>query len=166
MTRVFFSFIIISQLRWPIELKFSQVCYYLCICLDTPSEKTGLWQLPMVSTVFKHRCNDNKNTVIFFQQSYYLPSLPPWISMKLDNSLNCLPQKHESVIHPSIITVVTCFCQNKQEYSWIELEVTGQWDFSSRHSNFTFSLLIKYIFIGIILYMGVRQRVICPKHIF
>ena len=27
-TRVFFSFIIILQLQWPIELKFSQVCYF------------------------------------------------------------------------------------------------------------------------------------------
>ena len=25
----------------------------LCICWDTPSEKPGLWQLPIVSTVFK-----------------------------------------------------------------------------------------------------------------
>ena len=25
----------------------------LCICWDTPSEKTGLWQLPIVSSVFK-----------------------------------------------------------------------------------------------------------------
>ena len=25
----------------------------LCICCDTPSEKTGLWQLPIVSSVFK-----------------------------------------------------------------------------------------------------------------
>ena len=25
----------------------------LCICWDTPSEKTGLWQLPIVSNVFK-----------------------------------------------------------------------------------------------------------------
>ena len=46
-----FSFIILSQLRWPIEFKFSRVCYF-CICWDTPSEKTGLWQLPIVSSVF------------------------------------------------------------------------------------------------------------------
>ena len=48
-----FSFIIISQLWWPIELKFSQVCYFMHICWDTPSEKAGLWQLPIVSTVIK-----------------------------------------------------------------------------------------------------------------
>ena len=50
-----FSVIIISQLRRPIELKFWQVCYFICSCFcwDTPSEKTGLWQLPIVSTVFK-----------------------------------------------------------------------------------------------------------------
>ena len=29
-------------------------CVILCICWDTPSEKTGLWQIPMVSSVFKH----------------------------------------------------------------------------------------------------------------
>ena len=27
----------------------------LCICWDTPSEKTGLWQVPIVSSVFKFR---------------------------------------------------------------------------------------------------------------
>ena len=50
-TNVFFSFIIISQLRRPIiELKFSQVCIFMR--WDTLSEKTGLWQLPIVYTVF------------------------------------------------------------------------------------------------------------------
>ena len=39
----FFSFIIILQLRWPIELKLSQVCYFMHML----SEKTGLLQLPM-----------------------------------------------------------------------------------------------------------------------
>ena len=48
-----FSFIIISQLRRPIELIFSQVVYFKCICWDTSSEKTGLWQLPVVFSVFK-----------------------------------------------------------------------------------------------------------------
>ena len=48
-----FSFIIISQLWRPTELKFSQVCYFIHICWDTPSEKTGLWQLTIVSRVFK-----------------------------------------------------------------------------------------------------------------
>ena len=43
---------IVSQLRQPIELKFSQACI-LCICWDTPSEKTGLWQVPIVSSAFK-----------------------------------------------------------------------------------------------------------------
>ena len=41
----------ISQLERPIELKFAQVCYFMQ-CLDTPNEKTGLWQLPIVSTAF------------------------------------------------------------------------------------------------------------------
>ena len=50
-TRVIFSFIVISQLWRPIELKFSQVCYFM----HMRSEKTGLRQLPKVSTVFK--CN-------------------------------------------------------------------------------------------------------------
>ena len=53
-----FSFIVISQLRRPIELKFSQVFVILCICLDTPTVKTKLWQLPIVYTVFKHPAND------------------------------------------------------------------------------------------------------------
>ena len=28
-------------------------CLLFCACWDTPSEKTGLWQLPIVSSVFK-----------------------------------------------------------------------------------------------------------------
>ena len=46
-----FSSIIISQLQRPIEFKFSQVCYL--VHWDTPSDKTGLWHLPKVSSVFK-----------------------------------------------------------------------------------------------------------------
>ena len=47
-----FSFIIILQLRRPIELKFSPACY-LMHCWETLlSEKTGLWQVPIVSNVF------------------------------------------------------------------------------------------------------------------
>ena len=47
-----FSSIILSQLRRPIEPDFSQVSYFMHICWDTSSEKTGLWQLPIVSSVF------------------------------------------------------------------------------------------------------------------
>ena len=36
----------------------------LCICWDTPSEKTGLWQLPIVSNVFK----ENPRTHDTFKQ--------------------------------------------------------------------------------------------------
>ena len=43
-----FSFINISQLRRPKELKFSQVFY----CMHTPSEKTGLWQSPIVQCLW------------------------------------------------------------------------------------------------------------------
>ena len=46
-----FSFIIISQLRRPIELKLSQVCYFMHTCWDTPTVKAR--QLPTVSSVFK-----------------------------------------------------------------------------------------------------------------
>ena len=45
-------FFLILQLRWPIESTFSQTVI-LCICWDTPSEKTGIWQLPKVSSAFK-----------------------------------------------------------------------------------------------------------------
>ena len=49
-----FSFIVISQLRRPIELKFSKVCYFMhTVCIwDTPGEKTGLRQLPIVPSDF------------------------------------------------------------------------------------------------------------------
>ena len=36
----------------------------LCICWDTPSKKTGLWQLPIVSSVFKGK--------YFFIENYNL----------------------------------------------------------------------------------------------
>ena len=43
-----------------IEFKFLQVCYFI-ICLDIPSEKNGLWQLPKVSRAF----NNNDITIYF-----------------------------------------------------------------------------------------------------
>ena len=44
----------ISQFFWrPIEFKFSHVCYVMQ-CWDTPSEKTGIWQLPKLSRAFQH----------------------------------------------------------------------------------------------------------------
>ena len=46
-----FCFIIISQLRRH-ELKFSQVCYFMHMLRYT-NEKTGFWQLPIGSSVFK-----------------------------------------------------------------------------------------------------------------
>ena len=48
-----FSSIIISQLWQPIEFKLSQVCYFFCIGWDTPSEKTGLWQLPKMPSALR-----------------------------------------------------------------------------------------------------------------
>ena len=49
--KVFFFFNIISQLRRPLSSNFHRFVI-LWICWDTLSEKTGLWQLPIVSTVF------------------------------------------------------------------------------------------------------------------
>ena len=51
----FFYVIVISHLRWPIEFKFSQVCYFMQMLGYTKCEKTGLWQLPRVSSVI---CNE------------------------------------------------------------------------------------------------------------
>ena len=51
-----FSFIILLQLRLPIEHTFSHnVCHFMheLLCWDTPSKYTGLWQLPNVSSAFK-----------------------------------------------------------------------------------------------------------------
>ena len=48
-----FSFIIILQtLADRLSSNFHRFVI-LCICWETPSKKTGLWQLPIVSTVFK-----------------------------------------------------------------------------------------------------------------
>ena len=62
----FISRLIISRLRRSIELKFSQVCYYLWICWDTPSETTGL-SLAITNSVhrFKPGCT--------YREPYTLP---------------------------------------------------------------------------------------------
>ena len=52
-TRVFFLPLFTGNFRRPIESTFSQVCYFMRICWHTPSENTGLWQLPKVSSAFK-----------------------------------------------------------------------------------------------------------------
>ena len=65
-----FSFIIISQLWRPLELKFSQVHILCILCWDTPTVKTSLWQLPIVSTVFKKvpkSKHDDKNPWLLLQ---------------------------------------------------------------------------------------------------
>ena len=55
----FFYYYYISQLRRPIELKFSQVCHFVhTVYSDTPSEKSGLWQLPIVSSAFNEHLFD------------------------------------------------------------------------------------------------------------
>ena len=51
-TRVFFSFIIFSQVRWPIELKCAQVCHFMHVEIHQLL-KASLWQLPIVSTALK-----------------------------------------------------------------------------------------------------------------
>ena len=52
-TGVFFLWIVISQLWRPIiESSNFHRFVILCICWDTHSEKTGLWQLPNLSSVF------------------------------------------------------------------------------------------------------------------
>ena len=47
-------FLSFSQLRRPIGLKFSQACFVF-IWWDTPSEKSGRWQLPIVSSTLRKR---------------------------------------------------------------------------------------------------------------
>ena len=56
-------FIIISRLRRPIELKCLHVCYFKHVLRYTPSEKTGIWQLPIVSSVFQNQ--------LHLMQQYY-----------------------------------------------------------------------------------------------
>ena len=79
-TRVFFSFINISQLQRPIKLKFSQVVI-LCIklCWDTPTVKTSLWQLPKVSSVFKQK---TKTKFLFIPQQFLFTYQAPTVKKK------------------------------------------------------------------------------------
>ena len=61
--------------------------FILCICWDTPSEETGLWQLSIVSSVFKRGDTE------------YKPHLWPQHSQ-----MNTSPQKTErQCLHESII---------------------------------------------------------------
>ena len=52
MTRVFFLSLLSRNFDDQLSSNFHRFVI-LCICWDTPSEKTGLWQLPIVSSVFK-----------------------------------------------------------------------------------------------------------------
>ena len=42
LTRIFFSFIILLQLRWPIESKFSQICYVMLVGINQGGDTDGL----------------------------------------------------------------------------------------------------------------------------
>ena len=53
MTRVFFLSLLSRNFDDRLSSNFHRFVI-LCICWDTPSEKTGLWQLPKVSRVFNH----------------------------------------------------------------------------------------------------------------
>ena len=56
-TRVFFLSLLSRNFDDQLSSNFHRFVVS-CICLDTPSEKTGLWQLPTVSRVFKQGSND------------------------------------------------------------------------------------------------------------
>ena len=59
----------------------------LCICWDTASEKTGLWQLPIVSTAFK--CMGN-STVTHVTLTLCDNNFPPWTSTLWPANTNML----------------------------------------------------------------------------
>ena len=50
-TRVYFFSYLATPTERPIQLKLSPVCYFMHY--DTPNEKTGLRQLPIVASVLK-----------------------------------------------------------------------------------------------------------------
>ena len=53
-TRVFFLSLVSPIFNDRLSSNFHRFVI-LCICWDTPSEKTGVWQLPIVSSVFEGR---------------------------------------------------------------------------------------------------------------
>ena len=71
-----FYFIIISQLWRPIEFKFSQVCYFVHMLR---CETTGLWQLPIVSSVFKQGFSRLQTWSLIYGQTHLLKTY--WISI-------------------------------------------------------------------------------------
>ena len=48
-----FCFLFLLQLRRPIELKFSQVCYFVHLCLDIHQVRILVFELPNLSSAFK-----------------------------------------------------------------------------------------------------------------
>ena len=72
-TRVFFSFISISQLRWPIELKKLQVCYFMHV------EIHQLWRL-----VFDNyqQCPVSLTNFLKIIKHYWLPKKIPFYIVK------------------------------------------------------------------------------------
>ena len=78
-----FPLIIISHFWRPIELKFSQVCYFLQMLRYTKWEDYGLWQLPIVSSIFKLKLrvmfkagesfHNNVTNVVYMEGMWTLP---------------------------------------------------------------------------------------------
>ena len=83
-----FSYIIL-QLRRPVELKFSQVCYFMHICWDTASEKTGLWEIPIVSTAFNN---------IVVQPCFHLTFTQPVLTLKTEKKLHLMNKRFKNTV--------------------------------------------------------------------
>ena len=66
MTRVFFLPLLSRNFDNQLSSNFHRFVI-LCICWDTPSENTGLWQLPIVSSVFKRKNIEEAFSLIFSQ---------------------------------------------------------------------------------------------------
>ena len=82
-----FSSIILSQHRRPIEFKFSQVCYFM----HTPSETTGRWQLPKVTSAsFKFSSYVNICFMVHREPGHHSGSIGPSSAMASLNNNNTI----------------------------------------------------------------------------
>ena len=73
----------------------------VCICWDTPSEKTGLWQLPIVSSAFK-RPLPIRESVSSKTHTRWNPLIAPRLRLCLGTSWGGTVRVFCSVIVPSI----------------------------------------------------------------
>ena len=101
----------------------------LCIYLDTPSEKTGLWQLLIVSTAFKCRVVLKKKTSNTGSGGRVLSFCQPYHSRKKPYGGELFFRVINGTFKISLI---------KSETDWLSLLIEWNWHLSTRTREWNF----------------------------